>query len=134
MGASCWQRMAVVEWATMKDIRLATLIAFILFMSGGMTGPVSSLYAESLGADYVTIGLLGTVTSLTMIASSYVWGRASDAAGQRKGFLAASLATLALSYGLVALVPSYGWLFPVRVLGAFARAGYGTSSLALMAL
>ena len=35
-------------------------------------------------------------------------------------------------YGLVALVPGWGWLFPVRVLGAFARAGYGTSSLALM--
>jgi MFS family permease len=116
----------------MKDIKLATLIAFILFMASGVTGPVSSLYAESLGAGYVTIGLLGTVTSLTMIVSSYVWGRASDVAGQRKGFLAASLATLSLSYGLVALVPGWGWLFPVRVLGAFARAGYGTSSLALM--
>jgi SET family sugar efflux transporter-like MFS transporter len=116
----------------MNDITLMTLIAFILFMSTGVTGPLSSLYAESLGADYVAIGLLGTVRSLAAIVFGYVWGRASDLWGGRKQFLAVSLAALSLSYILIALVRSYQWLYPLRVLGALAQAGYGTASLALM--
>jgi MFS family permease len=122
----------VVQWAAMNDVTLMTLIAFILFMSTGVTGPLSSLYAESLGADYVAIGLLGTVRSLAAIVFGYAWGRASDLWGQRKGFLAGSLAALSLSYVLIALVHSYQWLYPLRVLGALAQAGYGTASLALM--
>jgi len=116
----------------MNDVLLMTLIAFILFMSTGVTGPLSSLYAESLGADYVAIGLLGTVRSLAAIVFGYVWGRASDLWGERKLFLAGSLAALSLSYVLIALVRSYQWLYPLRVLGALAQAGYGTASLALM--
>ena len=116
----------------MNDITLMTIIAFILFMSTGVTGPLSSLYAESLGADYVAIGLLGTVRSLAAIVFGYVWGRASDLWGQRKVFLVGSLAALSLSYGLISLAPSYRWLYPLRVLGALAQAGYGTASLALM--
>jgi MFS family permease len=116
----------------MNDTTLMTIIAFILFMSNGVTGPLSSLYAESLGADYVAIGLLGTVRSLAAIVFGYVWGRASDLWGQRKVFLAGSLAAVSVSYGLISLAPNYRWLYPMRVLGALARAGYGTASLALM--
>lgn len=116
----------------MNDITRMTLIAFILFMSTGVTGPLSSLYAESLGADYVAIGLLGTVRSLAAIIFGYVWGRASDLWGQRKVFLVASLAVLSLSYGLLASAPNYRWLYPMRVLGALAQGGYSTASLALM--
>jgi len=109
-----------------------TVIAFILFMSRGIIGPVSSLYAESLGANYVAIGLLGTATSLTAILFSTVWGRASDRLRQRKVFLRLGLGVLAVSSGLMALVPSYGYLFPLNVLGAVATAAYSTASLALM--
>jgi MFS family permease len=116
----------------MNDVALMTIIAFVLFMSTGVTGPISSLYAESLGADYLAIGLLGTVRSLTAIVFGYVWGRASDLWRQRKVFLAGSLAALSVSYGLLALAPSYRWLYPMRVFGAMAQAGYGTVSLALM--
>jgi MFS family permease len=116
----------------MADVTLMTVIAFILFMSSGVTGPISSLYAESLGANYAAIGLLGTVRSLAAIAFGYVWGRATDLWGQRKVFLACSLAVLSLSYGLLALAPGYRWLYPMRVVGALAQAGYGTASLALM--
>ena len=116
----------------MSDIALVTAISFILFMSTGVTGPISSLYAESLGASYVAIGLIGTVGSTTMIVSGYLWGRASDHLGQRRALLTASLATLALSYCGLSLAPHYSWLFPLRILGAVAQAGYGTTSLALM--
>jgi MFS family permease len=116
----------------MNSYVVITAIAFILFMANGITGPVSSLYAESLGASYVAIGLLGTVTSLTTIVFSYIWGHASDLFRRRKPFLMISLAILATSNGLVAVVPSYGYLFPLRILAAVAHAAYGTTSLALM--
>ena len=116
----------------MKNITLVTIIGFILFMSTGITSPVNSLYTESLGANYVVIGLLGALTSLTLIFFSNVWGRASDRLGQRKIFLAGGLAALAITQGLVALAPSYKYLFLLNVLGAIAQAAYITTNLALM--
>lgn len=116
----------------MKNITLLTVISFILFMSIGVTAPVNPLYAEYLGASYVAIGLLGAVTSLTMIFFSYVWGRASDHLSQRKTFLVAGLTMLVVNRGLTAIAPSYGYLFPLNVLGAAAQAAYVTISLALM--
>jgi MFS family permease len=132
MRGVCSAASTVVEWVPMTNITFLTLIAVILFMSTGVTGPISSLYAESLGASYVIIGLLGTVSSLTMILFGYAWGRASDRAGQRRVFLVTSLATLSLSYVGLSLAPGYGWLFALHVVSAFAKAGYGTTSLALM--
>jgi MFS family permease len=93
---------------------------------------VNSLYVESLGASYAAIGLLGTLTSLTSIVFSYVWGRFSDRLGKRKVLLSAGLAVMAVSYGLMALVGRYEWLFPIRILGAIAMAAYSTSNLALV--
>jgi MFS family permease len=116
----------------MNNLTLMTIIGIILFMSRGITGPISSLYVASLGADYATIGLLGTTTSITAIAFSYVWGRLSDARGKRKIFLVGGLAFLAISTGLIALVPSYVYLFPLDILSAAAQAAYTVVSLALM--
>jgi MFS family permease len=116
----------------MNDLTRMTIISFVIFMSGGITGPINSLYVESLGANYVAIGLLGTVTSLTAILFSYVWGRASDLAGRRKTFLVLGLVAMSLVYGGLALAPSYGYLFPLRIVGAVAMSAYSVSSLALM--
>lgn len=109
-----------------------TLVSFIVFMSSGITGPVTSLYAESLGASYASIGLLGTVTSLSSIFFGYLWGRTSDLFGRRKVFLVTGLAATALNSGLIAIAPSYAYLYPLRLLGGIARAAYATSSLALV--
>jgi len=116
----------------MSNVTRMTIISFILFMSLGITGPVSSLYVASLGANYVEIGLLGTVASLTVIVFGFVWGQASDSVGGRRVFLVAGLAAMALINGLIAVAPSYPYLFPLRALGAVAMAAYTTSSLALM--
>ena len=78
----------------MSDFALMTAMSFVVFMSGGITGPVNSLYVESLGANYATIGLLGTVASLTTIMSSALWGKASDMVGRRKQFLVGGLLVL----------------------------------------
>lgn len=116
----------------MSNLILMTIIGIILFMSRGITGPISSLYVASLGADYATIGLLGTTTSVTAILFSYVWGRLSDRRGKRKIFLIGGLAFLALSTGLIAIAPNYIYLFPLNILGATAQAAYTVVSLALM--
>ena len=78
----------------MKNLILMTAIGIILFMSRGIVGPINSLYVESLGANYVMIGVLGAIISLTTIAFSYVWGRLSDRRGKRKLFLVGGLAVL----------------------------------------
>ncbi len=116
----------------MENLILMTAIGIILFMSRGIVGPINSLYVESLGANYVMIGVLGAITSLTVIVFSYVWGRLSDRQSKRKLFLVGGLAVLALSSGLTAIAPNYIYLFPLNVLGAAAQAAYGVVSLALM--
>ncbi|MGC9397425.1 MAG: MFS transporter [Anaerolineae bacterium] len=116
----------------MKNLILMTVIGIILFMSRGIVGPINSLYVESLGANYVMIGVLGAITSLTAIVFSYVWGRLSDRRGKRKLFLVGGLAVLALSSGLMTVAPNYVYLFPLNVLGAAAQAAYAVVSLALM--
>ncbi|MBN2392160.1 MAG: MFS transporter [Anaerolineae bacterium] len=116
----------------MKNLILMTAIGVILFMSRGIVGPINSLYVESLGANYLTIGVLGAVTSLTTIVFSYVWGRMSDRRGKRKMFLVGGLASLALSAGLMAVAPTYVYLFPLNILNAASQAAYAVVSLALM--
>jgi MFS family permease len=116
----------------MSNLTRMSIISFVVFMSMGITGPVSSLYIASLGANYVEIGLLGTVSSLTVIVFGFVWGQASDRLGGRKAILVAGLAAMALINGLIAVAPSYHYLFPLRALGAVAAVAYSTSSLALM--
>jgi len=109
-----------------------TAIGVILFMSRGIVGPINSLYVESLGANYVMIGVLGAISALTTIVFSYVWGRLSDRQGKRKLFLVGGLALLAFSAGLMAVAPNYVCLFPLNVLRAAAQAAYAVVSLALM--
>jgi MFS family permease len=109
-----------------------TIIGIILFMARGITGPIGSLYTESLGADYAIIGVLGTTTSLTTILFSYVWGQLSDRRGKRKLFLVGGLAVLTLGSGLKTIAPDYLYLFPITIVTAVAQAAYTVVSLALM--
>ena len=116
----------------MNSYTRLTLIGFLLFMARGMTGPLSSLYWRSLGASYVVIGLLGTVTSVTSIVFSYIWGKASDSAGQRRLFLIGGLVGLALSFGLLVGATDAALLFPIHAASAIAQTAYNIASLAMM--
>lgn len=115
-----------------NSLHLMTLVSFIVFMSRGITGPVTSLYAESLGASYAAIGLLGTVASSSTIFFGYLWGHTTDLIGRRKSLLVAGLAAGALNEGLIAIAPSYASLFVFRLLGGIAMSAYATASLALV--
>jgi MFS family permease len=116
----------------MHRFRLLTLISFLLFMSRGIVGPVSSLYSASLGADYVAIGLLGTVSSLTAVLASTFWGTLLDRLGRRKGVLVAGLLLLATAEVLIATAPTFRYLYAWNILSALASAAFTTASLALM--
>lgn len=116
----------------MKDVAILTIVGFILFAAVGITAPINSLYAESLGASYIAIGVIGSVASLTTILFSAFWGHASDHLGQRKAFLVLGLGAVAASYGLRAVAPSYEYLYPISILAAIAMAAYSPTSLALM--
>lgn len=116
----------------MHAFALLTLIGFILFMSRGITAPVSSLYAEALGAGYVAIGMLGTVSSLTGVAANAFWGGLSDRLGRRKAIMLAGLLALTFADAMIALAPDYRYLYVWHTLSALSQAAYGTASLALM--
>ena len=115
-----------------RNIVLMTTVAVLYFMSRGVIVPISSLYAESLGASYASIGLLGTVSALTMIGFSVLWGRASDRVGRRKPILVPGLAVLGVGCGLASLVSGYRMLFPIYIFAAIAQAAYDSTSRAFM--
>lgn len=116
----------------MNSVALLTIISFMVFMSSGVAGPITSLYLESLGANYFIIGVLSTVSSLTTVLSSYLWGRQSDRLANRKLFLTDGLAGSSLVSAAMALIPGYIYAFPLRVVGTVSRAAHSTSSLALI--
>lgn len=116
----------------MNPITRLTVIAFLLFMARGISVPLSSLYWRSLGASYLAIGLLGTVSSVVAILASPLWGRASDRMGRRKAFLVGGLGLLAVCYWLFAQASGPAVLFPIQALAVAAQAAYDTASLALM--
>jgi MFS family permease len=116
----------------MNNITLLTVISFILFMGRGLTGPISSLYVESLGANYFVIGLLSTVSSLTSVVSSYLWGRYSDRLARRKALLVGGMAGSTLVTMGTSFIPGYLYMFPLRVIGSISQAAHSTTSLALM--
>jgi MFS family permease len=125
-------RLSFLRGGRMSHVALLMTISFLLFMAGGLTGPMTSLYLRMLGASYAIIGLLGTQASLTNLVFSYAWGHISDRMRQRKLFLVIGLGGITLSYGLMSLIPNFIWAFPLRLLTVLAQSAYGTASLALM--
>ena len=91
----------------MTNLVVLTIIGFIMFMSQGVVGPVSSLYAQELGASYVLLSVLGTTTSIFTVIASYMWGRTSDVMGSRKAFMLGGLGVLAVQAALTASIPAF---------------------------
>jgi putative MFS transporter len=67
-------------------------------------------------------GLLGTAIFLGMLAGAWVWGRLSDVAGRKIGFI--STVGIDSFFGLLsAFAPSFGWLVGLRALTGFGVGG-----------
>jgi DHA1 family multidrug resistance protein-like MFS transporter len=105
---------------------------FIVSISMGIVGLALPLYALDLGADYTTIGLLGTTYVAFNCLFSPLAGRFSDRKG-RKPFLVLGLFLLAFSFILYPLIRSVWWLLGVRLLQGAAEAPIWVNAQAAMA-
>ncbi len=116
----------------MNNYRLLTLLSGLFLASVGITAPLETLYLESLGASYARIALILTSFVLASLASSYLWGRASDWLGRRKPLLLIALVGVTVTYVGLSRVPNVGVAWAVLIFQGVSIAGYTTLSLAMM--
>ena len=96
----------------------------LVFVSLGLTGPVMSLYLQSLGATTVVIGLMFAVFGLGEGIFGFVWGTAADRIGIGMPLLV-QMFVGALCYVLFGAVTALVVLFVLRfVLAAVGSAMY----------
>lgn len=77
---------------------------------------------EEWGLSNAQKGLLGTAIFLGMLAGAWVWGRLSDLAGRKIGFV--STVAIDSLFGLAsAFAPTFGWLVALRALTGFGVGG-----------
>lgn len=89
---------------------------FVDQLGWGIVVPFLPLYARSLGASGLVVGLLLAVYSLAQMVASPWWGRLSDRIGRRPLLIIGAAGTclgllqLGLAGGLVALFIGRAWL------------------------
>ncbi|HWQ15179.1 MAG TPA: MFS transporter, partial [Roseiflexaceae bacterium] len=124
-----------MRWLRVRDraayLRL-TGVLFLVFAAAGTISPLLANYMRALGADTAQLGLVFATYQAAALASQYWWGSRSDRLGRRKPLVLIGTAGLALVYLAYAGVPSYPWLFPLRVLEGLSYAAYSTGALALI--
>jgi DHA1 family tetracycline resistance protein-like MFS transporter len=94
---------------------------FIDLLGFGIIIPLLPFYAQSFGANVLTIGLLATSFSLMQFLFAPIWGRWSDRVG-RKPIILVGLLGSCLSYLGLALAASLPLLFLARIVGGIAGA------------
>jgi multidrug resistance protein len=102
------------------------LTVFIDLLGFGIIIPLLPFYAESYGADALTVGLLSTSYSLMQFMFAPVWGRWSDRIGRRPIILVGLLGSC-LSYMTLALASSLALIFTARIIGGIAGANIPTA-------
>src|SRR5262245_9179911 len=116
----------------MKNVRLLSIVFFLVYATTGATSPNLSIYLELLGSDYARISTILTTHAIVLMICSYLWGWFSDSLGRRKPLVVAGLFGMSLSSGLMAIAPSVGFAWGVRILDAVMMAAYATTSLAFL--
>jgi MFS family permease len=111
---------------------LSVMGLFAIFSSTMSKSPTVTLYALSLGASDLEIGLIAAASTIPGILASLPFGILSDIYGRRKIILL-SAALFAISPFLYLLVNSPFHLGIVRFIHGFATAIFGPVSVALVA-
>jgi multidrug resistance protein len=88
--------------------------AFIDMMGLLIVLPLLPFYAEDMGADATTVGLLVAAFSFAQLVTAPVWGKLSDRYGRRPVLLSALLAS-AVGYLIFAYADSIALLFVSRL-------------------
>ena len=107
--------------ASVSPLVIIFVTVFIDLLGFGIIIPLLPFYAESFGANALTIGLLGTSYSLMQFLFSPLWGRWSDRIGRRPIILVGLIGSC-LSYLTLALATSLTLVFVARIVGGIAGA------------
>lgn len=110
----------------MSPLAIIFVTVFIDLLGFGIIIPLLPFYAESYGANALTIGLLGTVFSLMQFVVSPICGRWSDRIGRRPIILGGLLASC-LAYVALALADSLVLIFVARIIGGIAGGNVPTA-------
>jgi DHA1 family tetracycline resistance protein-like MFS transporter len=102
------------------------ITVFIDLLGFGIIIPLLPFYAESYGANALTVGLLSTSYSLMQFVFAPIWGRWSDRIGRRPIILVGLLGSC-LSYFALAVASSLALIFAARVIGGIAGANIPTA-------
>ena len=102
------------------------LTVFIDLLGFGIIIPLLPFYAESYGANALTVGLLSTSYSLMQFLFAPIWGRWSDRIGRRPIILVGLLGSC-LSYFALAVAGSLTLIFGARIIGGIAGANIPTA-------
>ena len=116
----------------MNSVRLLSIAFFLVYATTGASSPNLSIYLEQLGADYARISAILATHAIILMIFSYLWGRVSDRLRRRKPLVVGGLFGMSLSFGLLAIAPSDGFAWAVKLFDAVMMAAYATTSLAFL--
>jgi len=101
-----------------KQLGSLFLVSVIDILGFGILIPLVPYMANRFGAAPAVITALFGAYSLCQLIAAPFWGRLSDRYGRRP-ILISSLAGACVSYLILGLANSLGWLFVSRILGGF---------------
>jgi DHA1 family tetracycline resistance protein-like MFS transporter len=110
----------------MNPTAIIFVTVFIDLLGFGIIIPLMPFYAETFGANALTIGLLNTSFSLMQFLFAPFWGRLSDRIGRRPVILIGLFGS-AVSYLLFGLATSLTLLFTARIAAGIAGANIPTA-------
>jgi MFS transporter, DHA1 family, tetracycline resistance protein len=110
----------------MNPTTIIFLTVFIDLLGFGIIIPLMPFYAETFGANALTVGLLNTSFSLMQFLFAPFWGRLSDRVGRRPVILIGLFGSF-VAYLLFGLAESLTLLFAARIAAGIAGANIPTA-------
>jgi MFS transporter, DHA1 family, tetracycline resistance protein len=110
----------------MNPTTIIFVTVFIDLLGFGIIIPLMPFYAETFGANALTVGLLNTSFSLMQFLFAPFWGRLSDRVGRRPVILIGLFGSF-VAYLLFGLAQSLTLLFAARIAAGIAGANIPTA-------
>jgi DHA1 family tetracycline resistance protein-like MFS transporter len=110
----------------LSPLAIIFVTVFVDLLGFGIIIPLLPFYAETFGANALTIGMLSTSFSLMQFVFAPVWGRLSDRVGRRPIILFGLLGSC-VSYLVFGLAHSLPLLFASRIFAGIAGANIPTA-------